>query len=110
MRTSGKGLRADDGINGCVWQKDGFRRSGQRLDLRKVGRQLRAHGINGLNGLERSPALPEQGHELTGTGTQFEDVPAGSDAHDIAQPVQCLGRIARPSADISRGTGLVAFR
>lgn len=98
MRTSGKGLRADDGINGCVWQKDGF------------GRQLRAHGINGLNGLERSPALPEQGHELTGTGTQFEDVPAGSDAHDIAQPVQCLGRIARPSADISRGTGLVAFR
>lgn len=41
-------------------------------------------GIDGLNGHERCPALPEQGHELSGAGTQFQDFQAGSDTHDVA--------------------------
>ena len=93
-----EGLRADDGVDRRVRERDVLGGPLQRLDLRRDPLQVLAHLVERLDRDHCCTARYEVARELPRAGGEIEHSAARADAQPLAHPRDRLGRVARPAA------------
>ncbi len=90
------------GVDARVRQRDGLRRSGERLGLGDGLRETAPHRVRRLHGDDVEAARDEPLRELPGAGGEVEDA-VGAVGHE---PVDGRVRVGRPGGGVLRGTVL----